>query len=74
MNMFPEIISEQNRKKVIEDMESIRLEEEAIKKQTFFSGTLTLLGDLMVTFGEKLRDHSKPTDEANSVNLASKAM
>jgi hypothetical protein len=53
--MFPEITSELNRKRIKDEMASIRLEEEANQGKTLLSKNLAALGDWMVARGEKLR-------------------
>lgn len=76
MNMYPEIVSEQNRAKIKAEMDRIRLEEEAIKGKSILDKNLALLGNLMVAGGEKLRKRTFSAEEANPanpVNLVNKA-
>jgi len=76
MNMYPEIVSEQNRAKIQAEMDAIRLQEKAMKGHTILDKNLALLGNLLVAGGEKLRKRTASTEEANpanAVNLANKA-
>ena len=63
-NLSPEMISEMNRRRIKEEMDAIRLEEEAIKGRNLLGKNLAALGEWMVARGEKLRErHSaKPTN------------
>ena len=76
MNLYPEIVSELNREQIKEEMDAIRLEEEALKGQTLFNKNLALLGNWMISGGEKLRNryHSsqETSQEASSVKLINK--
>jgi hypothetical protein len=54
-NLSPETISEINRRRIVEEMDAIRLEEEAIKGKNLLSKNLAALGEWMVARGEKLR-------------------
>jgi len=54
-NLPPEMIAEINRRRIKEEMDSIRLEEEAAKGRDLLSRRLAALGSWMVTCGEKLR-------------------
>lgn len=54
-NLSPETISEMNRRRIKEEMDAIRLEEEAIKGRNLLSKNLAALGEWMVARGEKLR-------------------
>jgi hypothetical protein len=72
MNMCPEILSEQNRAKIKADMDAIRLEEEATKGESLLDKNLALLGDLMISSGEKLRSRYQSSQEKPSVKLANK--
>jgi hypothetical protein len=73
MNMYPEITSEQNRAKIKAEMDAIRLEEEATKGETLLDKNLALLGNLMISGGEKLRSLSHSSQEDGSAKLANKA-
>jgi hypothetical protein len=73
MNMFPEIESDLHRQRIKEEMDAIRLEEEATKGKTFLDKNLALLGNLMVSVGEKLRRRTHSSQEANSAKLINKA-
>jgi len=70
---FPEIESELNRKRIVEEMESIRLEEEILQGRTLLNRGLTLLGNLMVCVGEKLRSRYHSSQETSSAKLVNKA-
>ena len=72
MNMYPEIISEQNRERIKKEMDAIRLEEEAVKGQTLLHKNLALLGNLMISGGEKLRNRYHSSQKARSVKLTNK--
>jgi hypothetical protein len=72
MNMYPEILSEQNRAKIKADMDAIRFEEEATKGESLLDKNLALLGDLMISSGEKLRSRYQSSQEKPSVKLANK--
>lgn len=72
MNMYPEIVSEQNRARIKKEMDTIRLEEEATKGQTLLDKNLALLGNLLISSGEKLRNRTS-SHEAKSVKLVNKA-
>jgi hypothetical protein len=73
MNMYPEIVSEQNRAKIKEEMDAIRLEEEAVKGETLVDKNLVRLGNLMISGGQKLRSLSHASQEENSAKLVNKA-
>ncbi len=72
MNTYPEIESELNRAKIKAEMDSIRLEEEATNGETLLDKNLALLGDLMISGGEKLRSLSRSSEEKPTI-LANKA-
>jgi hypothetical protein len=72
MIKYPEIESELRRKSIIEEMDAIRLEEEATKGQTLLDKNMALLGSLMVSVGEKLRSRYHSSQEVNSTKLANK--
>jgi hypothetical protein len=72
MNMYPEILSEQNRERIKDEMDAIRLEEDALKGQTLLDKNLALLGDLMVSGGEKLRSRVHSPREMSPVKLVNK--
>jgi hypothetical protein len=72
MTTYPEIESELHRKQIIEEMDAIRLEEEAVKGKTLLDKSLALLGNLMVSAGEKLRHRYHSSQEAISVKLENK--
>ena len=73
MNMYPEIESDLHRKQIKEEIDAIRLEEEATKGNTLLDRNLALLGNVMVTVGEKLRRRYHSSQEANSAKLINKA-
>jgi hypothetical protein len=73
MNTFPEVESELNRKRIMAEMDAIRLEEEATKGKTLLDKNLALLGRLMIAGGEKLRNRNRSLQEARTVKLANKA-
>lgn len=54
-SLSPEMISEMNRQRIKEEMDAIRLEEEAIKGRNLLSKNMAALGEWMVERGEKLR-------------------
>ena len=54
-NLSPETISEINRRRIKEEIDAIRLEEEAVKGRNLLSKNLAALGEWMVARGEKLR-------------------
>ena len=72
MTTYPEIESELHRKSIVEEMDAIRLEEEAVKGKTLLDKNLALLGNLMVSAGEKLRRRYHSSQEVSSVKLANK--
>jgi len=74
MNMFPEVASELNRKRIMAEMDAIRLEEEATKGKTLLDKNLALLGRLMIAGGEKLRNRNRSSQEARTVKLVNKAL
>ncbi len=53
--LSPEMISQMNRQRIKEEMDSIRLEEKALAGRNLLSKNLAALGDWMVARGEKLR-------------------
>ncbi len=69
MTTYPEIESELHRKSIVEEMDAIRLEEEAVKGKTLLDKNLALLGNLMVSAGEKLRRRYHSSQEVSSVKL-----
>jgi hypothetical protein len=73
MNTYPEIESELRRKSIVEEMDAIRLEEEAIKGETLLDKNLMLLGRWMISAGEKLRNRHHALQEASSGKLINKA-
>lgn len=73
MNMYPEIMSELNRKRIKEEMDAIRLEKKAAKGQTFLDKSLALLGNWMIFRGEKLRNRYHSSQETSSVKLINQA-
>ena len=73
MNMFPEIGPELHRQRIKEEIDAIRLEEEATKGKTLLDKNLALLGSVMVSVGEKLRRRTHSSQEANSAKLINKA-
>jgi hypothetical protein len=74
MNKYPEVESELRRKNIMEEMDAIRLEEEATKGQTLLDKNMALLGSLMVSVGEKLRSRYHSSQEANSKKLVNKVV
>jgi hypothetical protein len=74
MAMYPEIQSEINRKRIIEEMDTIRLEEEAVKGNTLLDKGLALLGKWMVSSGEKLRNRQHSSQEERSAKLVNKVV
>ena len=72
MNIYPEIESELHRKQIIKEMDAIRFEEEAVEGKTLLDKNLALLGNFMVSIGEKLRRRYHSSKETSSVKLANK--
>jgi hypothetical protein len=62
-----------NRKKIIAEMDAIRLEEEAVKGKTLLDKNLALLGRWMIASGEKLRKRHHSSQETPAAKLANKA-
>ncbi len=56
MNSNPEIFSELNRKRILEEADAIRLEKEATKSESLLVKSLLSLGAWMVAQGEKIRN------------------
>ena len=73
MNMFPEIGPELHRQRIKEEIDAIRLEEEATKGKTLLDKNLALLGSVLVSVGEKLRRRTHSSREASSAKLINKA-
>jgi hypothetical protein len=73
MNMYPEIEPELHRQRIKEEIDAIRLQEEAVKGKTLLDKNLALLGNVMVSVGEKLRRRTHSSQEANSAKLINKA-
>lgn len=73
MYLYPEIESDLHRQQIKEEIDAIRLEEEAIKGKTLLDKNLALLGNLMVSVGEKLRRRNHSSQEASSAKLINKA-
>ncbi|MBC7876068.1 MAG: hypothetical protein H7Y59_02765 [Anaerolineales bacterium] len=70
-NLSPETIYEIQSQRVKEEMDAIRLQEEAIKGKNLLSKNLAALGEWMVARGEKLRKlHS--TRQSNYSELTKK--
>lgn len=65
-NIPPEIAVELNRRRIKEEMDAIRLEEEAINGRNFLSKNLVALGEWMVARGEKLRRRHSAATQSNS--------
>jgi hypothetical protein len=72
MTTYPEIESEYRRKSIMAEMDAIRLEQEAVKGKTLFDKNLALLGNLMVSAGEKLRRRTHSSQETSSVKFVNK--
>jgi len=73
MNMFPEFESDLHRQRIKDEIDAIRLEEEAVKGKTLLDKNLALLGNVMVSIGEKLRRRYHSSREASSTKLINKA-
>jgi hypothetical protein len=73
MNLYPELESELHRQRIKEEIDAIRLEEEATKGTTLHDKTLAFLGNVMVSVGEKLRRRNRSSREASSTKLINKA-
>jgi hypothetical protein len=69
MTTYSEIESEYHRKSIIQEMDAIRLEEEAVKGRTLLDKSLALLGNLMISAGEKLSRRHHSMQEERSVKL-----
>jgi len=74
MNTFPEVESELNRKKIMAEMDAIRLEEEALKGKTLLDKSLARLGKWMISSGEKLRKQHHTLQESPAAKLANKVI
>ncbi len=61
MNSNPEIISELHRKRILEEADAIRLEEEATRHEGLLVKYLLSLGAWMVAKGEKIRSRQHET-------------
>jgi hypothetical protein len=72
MSRFPEIESELNRKRILAEMDAIRLEEEAVKGKTLLDKSLSQLGKWMIAGGEKLRKQHQSLQESPAAKLANK--
>jgi hypothetical protein len=72
MTRFPEIESELNRKRIIAEVDAIRLEEEAVKGKTLLDKSLAQLGKWMIAGGEKLRKRHHLLQESPATKLANK--
>ncbi len=72
MTICPEIESELRRKNIMEEMDAFRLEKEATKGKTLLDKNLALLGNLMVSAGEKLRRRYHSSQDTSSVKLVNK--
>ena len=70
-NLSPEMISEINRQRIKEEMDAIRLEEEALKGRNLLSKNLAALGEWMIARGEKLRKRHS-TQQTNYSELSKK--
>ncbi len=65
-NIPPEIAVELNRRRIKEEMDAIRLQEEAENGRNFLSKNLAALGEWMVARGEKLRKRHSASNQTNS--------
>lgn len=72
MNTFPEVELELKRKRIMAEMDAIRLEEEAVKGKTLLDKSLAQLGRWMIASGEKLRKQHRPLQESRATKLANK--
>jgi hypothetical protein len=72
MTTYPEFESELHRKSIMDEMDAIRLEEEAVKGKTLLDKNLALLGNLMVSAGEKLARRYHSSQKVHSAKLANK--
>jgi hypothetical protein len=73
MNLYPEIESDQHRQQIKEEIDAIRLEQDATKGNTLLDKSLAFLGNVMVSVGEKLRHRHHSSQEASSAKLINKA-
>ena len=58
---YPELMSELNRKRIIDDMKAIRLENEADTDSRWIGRLLLYIGDWMITSGETLLRQNAPS-------------
>ena len=72
MSRFPEIESELNRKRILAEVDAIRLEEEAVRGKTLLDKSLAQLGKWMIAGGEKLRKQHHSLQESPAAKLANK--
>ena len=69
-NNFPELMSELNRKRIIDEMTAIRLENEVNIDSTWLSHILLLIGDWLIASGEMLhRQNASSSPDTNQVQL-----
>jgi len=74
-NQFPEFLSELNRQKIRDEMQAIRLEEEALKGKSLTSRSLASLGTWMVKTGQKLRaQHTAAVLQASGLEYIDESM
>jgi hypothetical protein len=73
MTAYSEIEAELRHKDIMDEMDVIRLEEEAIKGKTLLDKNLALLGRWMISAGEKLRNRHRTLQETSSGKLINKA-
>jgi hypothetical protein len=71
-NLSPEMISEINRRRIKEEMDAIRLEQEALKGKNLLSKKLAALGEWMVARGERLRKRHSSAGQTDYSELTRK--
>ena len=69
-NNFPELMSELNRERIIDEMKAIRLENEVNIDSNWLSHILLLIGDWLIASGEMLhRQTASSAPDTNQVQL-----
>jgi hypothetical protein len=73
-NQFPERLSELNRQKIQNELQAIRLEEEALKGKSLINRSLVGLGNWMVETGQKLRARHAAALQVRGLEFTDKNM
>jgi hypothetical protein len=71
-HLSPEMIAEINHRRIKEEMDAIRLEQEAVKGKDLLSKKLAALGEWMVARGEKLRKQHSSVGQTDYSELTGK--